>query len=193
MEFSTYYVLRNLEDSLPEDLLRESVDAGYAARFSKETRKKSSMLKLVNDYARKYPKVRRCDVEDAILDSLTQIIKRKPSDSSSAKRMLKKQINSFLSEISKKGKAAKRSLSCIRSIKSFSVKGMNIDEIIGKAKGILTANEKMALDLCSGGHSVRQMALIMKVSFATAWRILNRALDKVRISHGMKSRNRDRR
>ena len=194
MEFSKYYVLRSLEDALDGSLLSESVSDGFdVAKFVRDSRKKAAIKDHVLYFSRRHPHVRACDVEDAVLDAISSLSKEKPKDEAAARKKLRKRVDASLSETSKRVKDTRRKLSCLKSVKSFSSKGMDLEAVIGKAKGILSSNERMALDLCSSGHSVREMGSIMKISFPTAWRTLNRALDKVRISNGMKSRNRDRR
>lgn len=193
MEFSSYYLLRSLEDSLPE-LVSESAGSDFDIKnFVRENRKSKTFKRHVLDFSGRHPQARNCDVEESVARALSDLAKKNPSGKSSAKRLFKKQVDDHLSQISKKSKDAKKKLSCLKSIKSFSSKGMDMEEIIGRAKSILTGKERMSLELCSSGHSVREMALIMKVSFPTAWRILNRAIDKVRVSHGMKSRHKDKR
>lgn len=194
MEFSTYYLQRSLEDLLDEEVVLESAEADFdIKRFVKENRKKSAVEKHVQTFSLKYPTARRCDVEDSISEALGGLYKDKPASSKAAVKAFKKRVDALLSEIKKKGKETKRNISCLKSIKSFNSKGLDLNSVIGKAKGLLSSNERTALELCSSGHSVREMGSIMHVSFPTAWRILNRALDKVRISHGMKSRHRDKR
>jgi predicted DNA-binding protein (UPF0251 family) len=194
MEFSMYYLKRSLDDLINNEIISESVDIDFDIKgFIRDCKKKAAMEKHVRDFSLKYPSARRCDVEDSISEALSKIAKDKPSNSKAATRALKKRVDAMLSEIQKKSKDAKRSISCLKSVKSFSLKGLDLNGIIGKAKGILTSSERTALELCSSGHSVREMGSITGVSFPTAWRTLNRALDKVRISHGMKSRHCDKR
>lgn len=189
-----YYLRRSLEDLSHEQSLTESVDSSFdVAGFVRENRKKSAFDGHVRLFSKKYPSVRRCDVEDSVADSLKKIVGKEPKSLKSAKREFGRLVDSALSEISRRSKDARRSLSCLKSVKSLSVKGLNLDDLIGRAKGVLTSDERMSLELCSSGHSVREMGSIMGVSFPTAWRTLNRALDKVRVTHGMKSRHRDRR
>lgn len=193
MKFSTYYLLKNFLN-LEENTILESVETKFDIRkFVIDNKKKHLFQKHVLNLSKKYPQVRNCDIEDSILESLSSLIKKKPKNKSSANKLFKKIVEENLNEIIKKGKKTKRKLSCLKSIKSFSLKGIDIDEIIGKAKGILTNKEKTTLQLCASGHSVRQISKIINVSFSTAWRILNKGLDKVRISHGMKSRYKDKR
>ncbi len=193
MKFSTYYLLKNLK--LDENYtIFESVETNFDVRkFIKNNKKNSVFQKHILNFSKKYPQVRNCDVEDAILEGLSDLIKLGPKNKSSANKMFRKNVEEKLNETIKKGKKTKKKLSCLNSVKSFSLKGINLDEIIGKAKSILTNKEKTVLELCASGHSVRQISKIMSVSFSTAWRILNKGLDKVRISHGMKSRYKDKR
>jgi len=194
MDFSMYYLKRSLEELLDAEILSESVGHDFDVReFVKNSKKNSVMEKYVLDFSLKHPSVRRCDVEDSIHEALSKLVRDKPAGSKEALRMLRTRVDELLSEVKKKGKDVKKKMSCLKSVKSFSSKGVDLGSIIGKARGILTSNEKTALELCSSGHSVREMGLIMKMSFPTAWRTLNKALDKVRISHGMKSRHRDKR
>lgn len=199
MEFSAYYVYRNLEDMLDEvgseaGLVSESASQTFEVKsFVADNRKGPAMEKHVKYFSLKYPTVRSCDVEDSLSEALAKLSKDNPRDAKSAIKTLRKYVDGILSEVKKKGKDVKKNVSCLKSIKSFSSKGVDLNSVIGKARGLLTSNEKIALELCSSGHSVREMGSIMKISFPTAWRTLNKALDKVRISHGMRSRHRDKR
>lgn len=191
MQFSRYYLIRSLEGSSSETINESS---GFDVRkFVRDSRKGPSFKKHVDYFSKKHPHARNCDLEDSILTALSEISKKKPADERTAKRILQRKVKDSLSEILKKGKDSRKNLSCLKSIKSFSSKGMDLDDIIGRAKGILTGKEKKVLEMCAEGKSVRQIASDMKTSFPTVWRTLNRALDKLRVSSGMKGRYMDRR
>jgi len=182
--FSVYYMRRMLEE---DGVLSESSDVFDAGSFVRKNRKKSSVEAHVRKFSEKYPSVQRCEVEDVVLKALKEVSKKKPGTEAAAKRLLKKQADSMLAKIKK---ASGKNLSCLKAIKSSS---SDLEGMIAKAGRILTANERKALDMCSKGSSVRKIGELMGLSFPTAWRILNLAIDKVRISHGMKSRHMDRR
>lgn len=197
MDFSTYYLQKSLAELFEDDdddVLSESADQDFdVKKFVKKNKKKGAMEKHVLGFSLKYPSARRCDVEDSISEALSKLGKDKPTSESMAMKALRKRVDALLSEIQKKSRDAKKTISCLKSVKSLSLKGLDLGSVIGKAKGIMTSSERTALELCASGHSVRDMGSIMGISFPTAWRTLNRALDKVRISHGMKSRHCDKR
>ena len=125
-----------------------------------------------------------------MVDALSDVRKAKPSDKESAERVFKKKLKSHLSKASGRKRGARKNLSCVKSIK---VSGEELKSLLRRADKILSSNERKVLELCSKGESVRSIGPNMGMSFATAWRTLNSAIDKIRISHGMKSRHMDRR
>lgn len=183
--FLDYYVSRRLEG---DGVLSESFDP---VAFVRKSRRGKGFKSLVRKLSERKPSAQHCDVEEAVRKSLKGL--SGSSDERSAERKVLKKAESLLSEIMKGSKGSKKNLSCPKSVKGLSRTGGNLKDLLSRAGRILTGKEKRALELCSEGKSVREIGSLMKVSFATAWRVLNSALDKVRISHGMKSRNKDRR
>ena len=184
--FSMYYMKRSLEDS-EDSVLSESSESFDFRTFVRAKRKRTEFAKQVRKFSKKHPSLQNCDVEDAVLKGLREVSKRKPTTKSKAVSILNKAVSSSLSGLSKK---SKNGLSCLKLIKKS---GSELEGMVSRAGRILTANERRVLDLCSQGNSVRKIGEMMEISFPTAWRILNSAIDKVRISHGMKSRHKDRR
>jgi DNA-directed RNA polymerase specialized sigma subunit len=182
--FSMYYIKRSLEDSV-DSVLSESAESFDFTSFVRKNRRKSELAKHVRRLSAKHPSVQNCDIEDAVLAALKEVSRKKPSSKSVATKIFNKSVSSTLSDLSKRSRKAKKGLSCLKSIKKSD---SELSGLVAKAGKILTANERKVLDLCSEGRSVRKIGEEMGISFPTAWRILNSAIDKVRISHGMKSR-----
>jgi DNA-binding NarL/FixJ family response regulator len=191
MTFSRYYLIRSLDETSSETI-NESSEFDVR-KFIHDNKKIATLKKHIAYFSKKHPHARNCDLEDSIIAAFSEILNKKPTNERTANRILQKKVKDSLSEILKKGRDSRKNLSCLKSLKSFSRKGVNLDEIIGKAKGILTGKEKKVLEMCTEGKSVRQIALDMKTSFPTVWRTLNKALDKVRVSNGMRGRYKDKR
>lgn len=187
-----YYVSRSL-DVVPEVISEVSEDTFDASKFARRNGSGSLFRGHVSRLHEKHPSLQRCDVERAVREALKEVSKKKPSGPAAAKRMVSRSADLILSSVKGDRKSKRRSLSCVRSIKGLSSSSKDLGSLIDRAGSILTANERRALDLCSSGHSVRSIGSEMGVSFPTAWRVLNSALDKVRISHGMKPRHMDKR
>ena len=96
-----------------------------------------------------------------------------------------------LSEVNKKKKGIRKSLSCVQAVKRSLGSSQSVSEVIRRAEKSLTSQEKKVVTMCSEGKPVRKIAEEIGTSFPTAWRILNSALDKIRMSHGMRPRNLD--
>jgi DNA-binding CsgD family transcriptional regulator len=189
--FSKYYLSRVLADLSDPDMISESVSQDFDYRsFVRDGKKKSSVAREVRRAAARYPSAQHCDIEDSVMEALKEVSRRKPSTEASAKRIFKKHLASLISGAGRRAKGARKNLSCIKSIK---VSGAEMQSLLGRAGKILTPNEKKILEMCVEGKSVRDIGSKMGMSFPTAWRILNSAVDKIRISHGMKSRHKDRR
>lgn len=181
-----YYMRRRLE-GLKNEIISEGVESFDYKAFIRKNRKKSALERHFQRFSRKHPTVQRCDVEGAILEALKFVSKKRPSTEESATKLFKRHVDSLLGKVKR---PSSKSISCLKAIKSS---GSDLRDMVARAGKILTGNERTALDLCSKGHSVRKIGEMMKSSFPTAWRVLNSAIDKVRISHGMKSRHKDRR
>lgn len=184
--FGSYYLLRSLEGSENESLT-ESVAIGG---------KKKLRGDLVSKYYEKYPNVQYEDVEEAFEDAAKEAAKKKPDTESSAKRMISKGMEKTLSAINKKKKGIGRNLSCVKAIKaavSDEQGNKPISSLMKRASKVLTNQEIRVMRMCSDGKSVRSIGSELGVSYPTAWRILNSAIDKIRMSHGIRSRHLDRR
>lgn len=190
--FLNYYVTKSLEDS--SELLREASEQEFdGASFARKNSSGSLFRSHVSKFHDRHPHLQRCDAEKAVKAALKEVARKKPASLGSAKRMLAKRAESALASMEGDRKGVKKSLSCIGSIKGLASSGKDLKSLLDRAGSILTANERKILELCSKGYSARRIAPEMGISFPTAWRILNSALDKVRISHGMKSRHMDKR
>lgn len=187
--FLDYYISRSLNEILDLDVISESTDFSVSS-FVRRNKSRGAMSSHIAKLSKKHPSIQHCDIEDCILDALSDVRKAKPPDKESAESIFKKKLKSHLSKASGRKKGVKKNLSCVKSIK---VSGEELNSLLRRADRILTSNEKKVLELCSKGESVRSIGPSMGMSFATAWRTLNSAIDKIRISHGMKSRHMDRR
>lgn len=190
--FARYFLEKELV--VEESSLCESTQIQFViSKFIKNTAK-NLKDKYVSSFEQKYPNIQGKDIEEAFEEALGVIKKSKPKTESLAKKMLRKQMHQSLSDCRGK-KDVKKNLSCIGVIKSSFGSGVDdkrpVIELMKKANGTLTAKEKKVMELCTQGKSVRTIGLEMNMSFPTAWRVLNSAIDKVRIFHGMRSRHKD--
>lgn len=189
--FSRYYLRRILSDLPSPETISESVAQEFDYKdFVRKGRKKSAMAREVRRAADRHPSVQHCDIEDSVAEALREVSRRRPATEAAAKKIFKKHLDSLVSDAGKKKRAVRKNLSCIKSLK---VSGSEMEGLLRRAGGILTPNERKILGMCVEGKSVREIGTDMGVSFPTAWRMLNSAVDKIRISHGMKSRHKDRR
>jgi DNA-binding CsgD family transcriptional regulator len=150
----------------------------------------------VPKYYEKYTNVQYEDVEEAFKDAVKAAIKKKPASEGSVKKAIAKEMEKTLSAVNRKKKGIGRSLSCVKAIKAaVSDKDGNkpISDLMKRASRILTNQEIKVLRMCSDGKSVRSIGSELGISYPTAWRTLNSAIDKIRMSHGMRSRHLDRR
>jgi len=162
--FAQYFLRRELADN---QVMSEAVD------HLKE--------KHVSHFYEKFPNVQYEDVEDAFDEA-----KEKNG------KQIKKEMENILSGLNKKKKGIKKNLSCVKAIKSVA-DGESLSSLIKRASKTLTSQEKKVVTMCSQGKSVRHIGKELDMSSATAWRVLNSAIDKIRMSHGMRSRHMDRR
>lgn len=178
--FVSYFLERSLGERI--EVISES--------SSMYKRLKSVQIERLYD---KYRNVQYGDVEEALDAAADEVRTKKPADEASAKRLLLKSAEKILSSLNKKKKSAKKSLSCVRAIKSSVPDGETkpIHVLMKRAERILTNREKKVLSMCADGKSVRTIGKEMGMSYPTVWRDLNSAIDKIRVSHGMKSRNLD--
>lgn len=192
--FAEYFIEKELSSDL--DILHESAQAAGDFNLRSFTKSTSALKsQYVSSFEIKYPNAQIKDIEEAFDESLEKTSKSKPESASAFKRSLKKHMDSTLSKHKTKRNEAKKNLSCISAIKSVSAVGeyenKPIAELMKKALGTLTSKEKRVMELCSQGKSVRGIGSEMGVSFPTAWRILNSAVDKIRVFHGIRPRHKD--
>jgi DNA-binding NarL/FixJ family response regulator len=190
MTFGLYFMLRQMKDE-PANL-SESVEKAELVKITRRVEKeiKGSYLKKLYE---RFPRVQHGDVEDAFDDAVKKTRKKKYASASSAKKAIRKEMEKSLSEINKKKRAAGKSLSCVKSVKATLGDGQSMSDLIRRADKILTTQEMKVVRMCSEGRPVRKIAEEIGTSFSTAWRILNFALDKIRVSYDMKPRHLDRR
>jgi DNA-binding CsgD family transcriptional regulator len=190
MTFGLYFMLRQMGEE--PAALSESVEKAELVKITKRVEKeiKGSYLKRLYD---RFPRVQHGDVEDAFDDAVRKTRKKEYASASSAKKAIRKEMEKSLSEINKRKRATGKSLSCVKSVKAALGDGQSMAELIRRADKILTAQEMKVVRMCSEGKPVRKIAEEIGTSFPTAWRILNSALDKIRVSYGMKPRHLDRR
>lgn len=179
---------RQLEDL--GGLLSETADP---KEFRGAVRKVEKELKgsYINRLYDRFPKIQYGDVEDAFDSAVAEVKKGAPKSESATKRAIRRIMEKNLSEANKKKKGIRKSLSCVQAVKRSLGANQSVSEIIRRAEKALTSQEKKVLTMCSEGKPVRKIAEEIGTSFPTAWRVLNSALDKIRISHGMRPRNLD--
>jgi DNA-binding NarL/FixJ family response regulator len=184
--FALYFLERQLaaEEVISESASNEAIDAKGIKRLLNKISKSQR-----SHFDSKYPNLQKSDIEDAISEAKKEVKKQKPESEKSAKIMFKKTVDQILSGLKSRKKEIKRSLSCVKALKIPSDKP--ISHLVKKADNMLTAQERRVLELCSQGKSVRAIGHEIDKSFPTAWRILNSAIDKIRMSHGMGSRHKD--
>lgn len=141
---------------------------------------------------KKFPKIQYGDVEEAFDEAMKEVKKSRPSSEASVKRAIRRKMEKILSQTNARKKGARKSLSCVGAVKSAAA-GDTVADLIKRAARILTSQELKVISLCSEGKPVRKIADEIGTSFPTAWRVLNSALDKMRVSHGMRPRHLDRR
>lgn len=188
MTFGLYFMLRQTEGA--SEIISESVDPLEFRRACRRVEKdlRGSYIKRLYD---KFPKIQYGDVEEAFEEAMTELKKGKPKSEASTKRAIRKLMEKRLSEINRRKKSVKKSLSCLGSVKSSLKRGESFQDLMKRAEKTLTSQEKRVVDLCSSGKPVRKIAEEIGTSFPTAWRILNAAIDKIRMSHGMRPRHKD--
>lgn len=186
ISFALYFLERQLatDEVISESVSAEALDSAGLKKFMKKLINKSK-----DHFDSKYPDLQKSDIEDAMEEAGKEVRKNKPKSEKAAKTMFKKNVDKILSGSKIRKKEIKKNLSCIKALKMPSDKP--ISHITKKAEGLLTAQERRVLELCSQGKSVRSIGEEIGKSFPTAWRILNSAIDKIRMSHGMRSRNKD--
>jgi ATP/maltotriose-dependent transcriptional regulator MalT len=190
--FALYFLEKRLSEET-DLILSEStnLDELYAKGILKGRKKalKSFLdelkLKYINTFYEKFPKVQYEDIEDAFHDAIKKITEEKPKTDQAIEKIFKNTMTKSLSEVSKKKKDIRKNLSCVKVIKSTK---SSIGELMRRAEKILTSREKKIIELCAEGKNVREIGKKLKISAVTAWRSLNSGLDKLRLSHGMRSR-----
>ena len=190
MTFSLYFMMRHLDEG--DATISESTESFEFRKVSRADRKELKEL-CVNKLHKKFPKAQCKDIEDAFDDAVEQVRKSGVESAPSMKKFILRRMEKAISEAGKKKRLANKTLSCVRSVKSSLYRGQSIEDLMSRAEKILTGREMKVIRMCSEGKSVRKIAEEIGTSFPTAWRTLNSALDKIRVSHGIRPRNLDRR
>lgn len=190
MTFALYFMKRLLEGQ--NATLSEAVDP---ADFRKAVRRAEKELKgaYINRLYEKYTRIQYSDIEEAFDEALQEVKKGGAKSEASIRRDIKKFMEHKLASVNKKKRSVGKSLSCIGAVKSALKNGQSMSELMKRAEKILTSQEMKVVSMCAEGKSVRKMSEEMDISFPTVWRTLNSALDKIRVSHGMRPRHLDRR
>ena len=192
MTFLYYFLLNELNKMDSSDILTESTDL-YLTKKEIEKNIKQIKSNLISYFSNKFPKIQHDDIEEAFLESIVKLDK-KIKNFSDLKIKLKKLINKELINVSNNKKQIKKNLSCVKIIKKSIDKNQDaesVSKLIKRAERMLTSQEKKILHLCCQGKSVRAIGQELKISAPTAWRTLNSAIDKIRLSYGFKSRHKD--
>jgi uncharacterized protein YerC len=190
MTFGEYFILRHFDTT--EETISESANAPDIKRAVRKIAKElrgSYIEKLYH----KFPKIQYRDIEDAFDEAMGEVKKNPPSSEAAAKKAIRGRMEKILSVANKKNRSTGKSLSCVKAVKSVMGSGKSIKDLTRRAEKMLTSQELKVITMCSEGKPVRSIAKEIGTSFPTAWRILNSALDKIRVSHGMKPRHMDRR
>jgi DNA-binding CsgD family transcriptional regulator len=184
--FAQYFIENQLKE--PSGLISESVlEAEELTR--KSTLERHMRQKHLENFIERFPDIQHEDMENAFRDAVKKVLREKPDSQKSAEKIFKKTMEESLSDAQKNKRNIKKNLSCLKLIKS-SAEG-SIASIMKRAERILTGKERKILDMCSKGKSVRAIAHETGMSHPTAWRTLNSAIDKMRMSHGMRPRHKD--
>lgn len=188
MTFGSYFIKRETEGAPP--VLSESADPKEFRRAVRRAEKelKGGYLKRLYE---KFPKIQYGDVEEAFDEAMGEVKKGPAKSEAALRRSLRSKMEKILSETNRRKKGAKKSLSCVQAVKASLKTGQSVHDLMRKAERLLTNQESKVLRMCSEGKPVRKIAEEIGTSFPTAWRILNSALDKIRVSHGMKPRHLD--
>lgn len=190
MTFALYLMKRLLQEQA--EVLSESASPDVLRRGARRAEKelKGAYVRRLYD---RFPKIQHEDVEEAFDMAVAEVKKGKERSEPATKRAILKSMERHLSSINKKKKQVGKSLSCVRAIKSSLSNGQSIADLMKRAEKILTSQEMKVVHMCADGKPVRKIADELGTSFPTAWRTLNSALDKIRVSHGMRPRHLDRR
>lgn len=195
--FILYFLEKQLEDLAGKTILSESKTADLDDLYVKgvlKGRKKAlnSLLdelkkKYLKMFYRKFPKVQYEDIEEAFHETANKIINEKPKSEKKIENIFKKLMIQNLSDLSCRKRKVRKNLSCMKAIKS-SLGSDQLGVLMRRVEKLLTSQEKSILNLCVQGKPVRTIGKELNISGATAWRSLNSAIDKIRLSHGIKSR-----
>lgn len=195
--FILYFLEKQLEDLAEKTILSESKTADLEDLYVKgvlKGRKKALNLlleelkkKYLKMFYRKFPKIQYEDIEEAFHETTSKIINEKPKSEKKIETLFKKLMIQNLSEFSNKKRKVRKNLSCVKVIKS-SLGYDQMSSLMRRVEKLLTPQEKSVIELCVQGKPVRTIGKELNISAATAWRSLNSAIDKIRLSHGMKSR-----
>lgn len=145
--------------------------------------------KHLNHFIEEFPDAQHEDMEVAFRNAVKKVLKERPETEKSAEKIFKKAMKEGLSDLHRNKRRIKKNLSCVKLIKSTSNESVPL--MIKRAEKILTGKEKKVLGMCSQGKSVRSIAKDTDMSHPTVWRTLNSAIDKIRMSHGIRPRYKD--
>ena len=188
MTFGRYFMSRQLEE-LDGPLLESADPRDFKVAVKKV--EKELRGSYIDRLYEKFTKIQYGDVEEAFDDAVAEVKKGRPRSEIATKKAIRKSMEKHLSDVNRKKKGVRKSLSCVQAVKASLGAGQSVSDIIRKAEKALTNQEKRVVTMCSEGKPVRKIAEEIGTSFPTAWRILNSALDKIRMSHGMRPRNLD--
>lgn len=187
MTFGLYFILRQIE-SEPAITISESASTDEAKNAVRRVERDLKGPYLKRLYER-FPNVQKVDIDEAFRQAKRKFGKSESASDSSIKRKIVRDMEKRLAKANRAKRDASKNLSCVKNIKSSLGKGTA--EVMKRAEKILTGREMKAFQMCSEGRPVRKMAGDLGVSFPTAWRMLNSAIDKIRVSYGMKPRHLD--
>lgn len=190
MTFALYFMKRLLDGQ--ETTISEATDPSDFHRAVRRAEKelKGAYIKRLYD---KYPRIQYSDIEEAFDEALQDVKKGEAKSEPAVRRNIKKSMERKLAAVNKKKRSVGKSLSCVGAVKSALKNGQSMSDLMKRAEKILTSQEMRVVSMCAEGKSVRKMSQEMDISFPTVWRTLNSALDKIRVSHGMRPRHLDRR
>lgn len=136
------------------------------------------------------------DVEDAFQESISKLVKNKEPirPGHSIAQLFHFIMNNELVNIHRNKIRRLRTISGLRDTRSSIWRDEEIDDSIPsdlesaiKDAG-LTPREVSVLRLSAGGDGVRAIGEKLEISDTTAWRVLNKAIDKIRAIHKLPSR-----
>lgn len=188
MTFGMYLIRR--ETTREDSVISESADPKEFRRAARRAEKELKGAYLRKLYER-FPKIQHGDIEEAFDEAMAEVKKGPARSEAAMRKAIRRRMEKILAGMNRRKKGAKKSLSCVQAVKASLKSGQSVDDLMKKAQRILTSQESRVLKMCSEGKPVRKIAEEMGTSFPTAWRVLNAALDKLRVSHGLRPRHLD--